>query len=273
MSDPPAIKVVDLIVHYGALRVLDGVSLEAPKGKITTIMGRSGCGKTTLLRHLIGLSKATSGTILINDQDITTMSENELGNLRKKMGVLFQGAALFNSMTVADNISLPLREHTFLAEPTIQIMTKIKLELVGLLGFENFMPSKLSGGMKKRAGLARAISMDPEILFFDEPSAGLDPITAAGLDELVLKLKRTFNMTILVVTHELPSVLRIADWVVMMDRGRVLFSGTLDDLKKTEDPTVRQFLERRPEEEGVTSERYLRFIKGEEVEINGLRKG
>jgi phospholipid/cholesterol/gamma-HCH transport system ATP-binding protein len=165
-------------------------------------------------------------------------------------------------MTVGENVALPLREHTRLEESTIQIMTRIKLQLVGLAGFEHFMPAQLSGGMKKRAGLARAIAMDPEILFFDEPSAGLDPITAAALDELILRLKQTFRMTILVVTHELPSLFAIADHVVMMMGGKVLVEGSLEALRASEDPRVQDFLARRPAPESEDAEGYLQSLVG-----------
>lgn len=258
----PLIQVVDLVTYYGDLRVLDGVSLEIPTGRITVIAGSSGCGKTTLLRHMIGLLKPVSGKILFRGKDIVSMSEKDLYRIRTGQGVLFQGGGLLNSMTLADNVALPLREHTELEESTIQIMTRMKLELVGLLGFENFLPSQISGGMKKRAGLARAISMDPEILYFDEPTAGLDPVTSAEMDELILKLKKTFKMTIVVVTHELSSIRSIADFVVMVDRGKVIFSGTLEEISRCNEPRVRRFLDRKPGQVVYDSESYLDAITG-----------
>ncbi len=264
MSDP-IIQVINLVTHYGDLRVLDGVSFTIPEGRITVIAGSSGCGKTTLLRHMIGLLKPTSGSILLRGENIVTMSEKDLYRIRIRQGVLFQTGGLLNSMTLADNVALPLREHTELEESTLQIMTRMKLELVGLLGFESFFPSELSGGMKKRAGLARAISMDPEILYFDEPTAGLDPVTSAEMDELILKLKKTFNMTIVVVTHELPSIKNIADWVVMLDRGKVAFSGTIQEILACKDQTVRRFLDRKPGDMVYDSETYLNAITGIEV--------
>lgn len=258
-----AIEIKGLVTHYGEREILKNISFSIPKGKTTVILGGSGCGKSTLLKHLIGLLKPTGGNILINGKDITNMDENSLNELRKKMGVLFQGAALLNSMTLFDNVALPVREHTKLEDSTIEIMVRMKLDLVGLSGFEGFYPSQLSGGMKKRAGLARALALDPELLFFDEPSAGLDPVTAAGLDDLIIKLKHVFKMTIIVVTHELASVFAIADYVIMLDIGRVVFSGTLDELKASENLRIRMFLDRKPEKEVCSPEDYFRIIAGD----------
>lgn len=258
-----AIEVKGLVTYYGEREILNNISLSIPRGKTTVILGGSGCGKSTLLKHLIRLLKPTRGSILINGKDITRMDEEELNEVRKKMGVLFQGSALLNSITVSDNVALPLREHTRLKESTIQIMVRMKLDLVGLSSFEHLYPSQLSGGMKKRAALARAMALDPEMLFFDEPSAGLDPVTAAGLDELILKLKHVFKMTIVVVTHELASVFTIADHVVMLDFGEVIFSGNLDELKASDHPRIKMFLERRPEKEAYSPEDYFRIIAGD----------
>ena len=258
-----AIEVTGLVTHYEEREILKDIFFSIEKGRITVILGGSGCGKSTLLKHLIGLLKPTRGSILINGKDITVMKEDELNEVRKRMGILFQGAALLNSMTLSDNVALPLREHTRLNESTIQIMVRMRLDLVGLSGFENFYPSQLSGGMKKRAGIARAMALDPEFLFFDEPSAGLDPVTAAGLDELILKLRNVFRMTIVAVTHELASVFAIADYVIMLDLGEMIFSGTLDELKASENPRVRMFLERRPEAETYSPHDYFRFIAGD----------
>jgi phospholipid/cholesterol/gamma-HCH transport system ATP-binding protein len=258
-----AIEVSGLVTHYGEREILKGISFSVPRGMTTVILGGSGCGKSTLLKHMIGLLEPTQGKILIQGKDITFMEEDELTETRKKMGVLFQGAALLNSMTLADNIALPLREHTQLKEPTIQIMIRMKLELVGLSGFDTFYPSQLSGGMKKRAGLARALALDPELLFFDEPSAGLDPVTAAGLDDLIVKLKNVFKMTIVVVTHELPSVFMIADYVIMLDAGNVIFEGPLDELKMSSHQRIKMFLERKPEQETYSPEDYFKIITGQ----------
>lgn len=258
-----AIEVKGLVTHYGDREILRNISLSIPKGKTTVILGGSGCGKSTLLRHLIGLLKPTSGSILINGRDITAMNETELNEVRKKFGMLFQGAALLNSLSIADNVALPVKEHTRLEDSTIQIMVRMKLDLVGLSGFGGFFPSQLSGGMKKRAGIARAMALDPEIIFFDEPSAGLDPVTAAGLDELILKLRDVFKMTIVVVTHELLSIFMIADYVIMLDAGSVIFSGTLEELKASGQPRIKMFLDRQAENEIYNPEDYLKIIAGE----------
>jgi len=258
-----AIKVVDLVTYYGDREILKKISFSIPKGKTTVILGGSGCGKSTLLKHLIGLLRPTSGNIFMGDKDIAAMTGPELDEVRKKMGVLFQGAALLNSITIAENVALPIREHTKLNDATIQIMVRMKLDLVDLSGFDNFYPSQLSGGMKKRAGLARAMALDPEFLFFDEPSAGLDPVTAAGLDELILKLRNVFRMTIVVVTHEMASVYLIADYIIMLDAGNVLFTGTLDELRASQNPRIRMFLERRPETEVYSPDDYFKIIAGD----------
>lgn len=256
----PIIQVKNLVAAYDHRIILNGINLDIYKGESIAILGRSGCGKSTLLRHIIGLSKPTSGQILIKGKDITTISDDEKVEILKRIGMLFQSSALFNSMTVGDNVALPLREHTKLEESTIQIMTKIKLELVGLSGFDTYKPAQLSGGMKKRAGLARAIAMDPEILFCDEPSAGLDPVVAAGIDNLIKKLKKAFKMTIVVVTHELESVFTIADRIAMMHNGKIIAIGTKEELKKNPEPVVQKFLKRQPDDQEVDRERYLNTI-------------
>ncbi|HIJ73354.1 MAG TPA: ABC transporter ATP-binding protein [Candidatus Hydrogenedentes bacterium] len=256
------IEVRDLVVKYGERTVLDGINFRVPRGQTFVILGGSGCGKSTLLRNIVGLMRPHSGRIFINGQDFTAMNDRGRIAVRKKMGVCFQGSALFNSMTVGDNVALPLREHTKLEESTIEIMTKIKLELVGLGGFEDFMPAELSGGMKKRAGLARAMAMDPEIICYDEPSAGLDPIVAAGLDALIRKMQHTFNLTSIVVTHEMSSVELIADTVCMLKDGRIVEMGDMGRLRASSHPFVQQFLDRRPDEEGEGGSEYLRSLTG-----------
>ncbi len=254
------IEIHDLVTSYGSRRILDGINLTVQKGETLVILGRSGCGKSTLLRHIIGLSKPTSGRILIKGHDITRMDDDERLPIVKKIGMLFQSGALFNSMTIGDNVALPLREHTQLEESTIRIMTRMKLDQVGLAGFEHFMPAQLSGGMKKRAALARAIAMDPDILFCDEPSAGLDPIVAVGIDHLILKLKKAFKMTIVVVTHEMASVELIADRVALLDKGKVMALGTIDELKAMDNDRIRQFFNREPDPEDVDRDEYLNSL-------------
>jgi len=257
----PFIAVENLVVRYGDRTVLDGISFEVRQGDIFVILGGSGSGKTTLLRTLVGLKRPSAGRILFHGEDFTAMSEGERIELRKKMGMSFQGSALLKSISLADNVALPLREHTALEESTIDIMTRIKLELVGLGGFENYLPSELSGGMKKRAGIARAMAMDPEIIFYDEPSAGLDPIVAAGIDELIRKMQETFKLTSVVVTHEMESVKLIADSVCMLKSGQVVGVGTLDELERSDHPYIQQFFARRPDDETGDSS-YAKALTG-----------
>ena len=254
------IRVEDLVTYYGERRILNHVNLDIQAGETRVILGGSGTGKSTLLRHIIRLENPSGGHIFIKNHDICHMPEERFNLLRPKIGMLFQSAALFNSMTVEENVSLPLRELTQLEDSTIRIMTRIKLDLVGLSGFENYMPSQLSGGMRKRAGLARALAMDPEILLFDEPSAGLDPITAAGIDSLIVKLKRAFKMTIVVVTHEMASAFMIADRITVMDQGEVIATGTPEEIRASQHPRVIQFLNRVPEDEARDAQAYLRTL-------------
>lgn len=259
-SNENIIEVRDLVVKYGSTTVLDGINLRVKRGEVFVILGGSGSGKSTLLRNMVGLMKPHSGQILYDDQDYTQMSQEEQTRVRKRIGMCFQGSALFNSMTVGDNVALPLREHTRLEESTIDIMTKIKLELVGLGGCEELLPSQLSGGMKKRAGLARAMAMDPEIIYYDEPSAGLDPIVAAGLDMLIRKMQNTFNLTSVVVTHEMESVKLIADRVCMLHKGKVIAIDTLENLMKNPHPFVQQFFDRQYDEENRDSGEYYKSL-------------
>src|SRR5713226_1200253 len=238
------ISLRDLRVRYGEREILHGINFDVQPGETLVILGGSGSGKSTLLRTLVGLEKPSQGQIWIRGRDIAAISSSELDEIRKKIGMSFQGGALFGSMTVGENVALPLREHTKLEASTIEIIVRLKLDQVGLAGFENYLPSELSGGMKKRAAVARALAMDPEILFFDEPSAGLDPIIAAGIDELILELKKAFRMTIIVVTHELASAFLIADRMVLIDKGNVVAIGTTPEMRASVHPRVRQFLDR-----------------------------
>src|SRR5580693_5168307 len=256
----PIISVHDLRVSYGDTEILHGISFDVRRGETLVILGGSGSGKSTLIRTLIGLEKPSAGHVWIKGKDIASIAESELDEIRKRIGMSFQGGALFGSMTVGENVALPLREHTRLEGSTIEIMVRLKLEQVGLQGFEYYMPAQLSGGMRKRAAVARALSMDPEMLFFDEPSAGLDPIIAAGIDQLILELKRAFKMTIIVVTHELASAYLIADRMVLIDKGNVEAIGTVDEMRNSKHPKVRQFLDRVPEPAVAQELDYLQML-------------
>jgi phospholipid/cholesterol/gamma-HCH transport system ATP-binding protein len=238
------ISLRNLRVSYGEREILHGINFDVMRGETLVILGGSGSGKSTLLRTLVGLEKPSSGEIWLKGKNIAAISAAEMDEIRKRIGMSFQGGALFGSMSVGENVALPLREHTKLEDPTIEIILRLKLDQVGLSGFENYMPSQLSGGMKKRAAVARALAMDPEILFFDEPSAGLDPIIAAGVDELILDLKKAFHMTIIVVTHELASAFLIADRMVLIDKGNVVAIGPTAEIRASTHPRVRQFLDR-----------------------------
>ncbi|MCH7696617.1 MAG: ATP-binding cassette domain-containing protein [Proteobacteria bacterium] len=259
----PAIEVKDLVTHYGSREILHGISLTINEGEIMIIMGGSGSGKSTFLRYILGLGTPTTGSIKLLDKDITKISSSEMLELRKNMGVSFQGGALLSSMTVGENIRLPLYEHqSQLNEQTMRIMSRMKLEVVNLGGFENFMPSQLSGGMIKRAAVARAIVMDPKLMFFDEPSAGLDPVVSAELDELILKLRDAMKMTIVVVTHELDSAFKIADRITVLDNGHILMTGTVEEVKNSTNDRIQSMLNRRPSNEEINADEYLQRLTG-----------
>jgi phospholipid/cholesterol/gamma-HCH transport system ATP-binding protein len=241
------IKADNVFRKFGDRAILNGICLEVYKGETFVIMGGSGCGKSTFLRHLIGALKPDSGKVYLLGKEVSALSEDEMDAVRKKIGMCFQSAALFDSMTVGDNVSLPLREHTKLDKSVIDIVVKMKLELVGLRGFEDLMPSQLSGGMRKRVGLARAIVMDPEIIFYDEPTAGLDPIVAGVIDKLILDLSKKLSITSVVVTHDMKSVFSIADRVAMLYEGKVLEVGSPEEIRNSKNQMVQQFIAGSPD--------------------------
>lgn len=259
----PVIEVENLVTRYGDRTILKGINLTVYAGEIMVIMGGSGSGKSTLLRYLLGLNKPDEGSIKLLGKDITRISANEMHQLRKEMGVAFQGGALFGSMTVGENVILPLREHTELDENTMRIMSRMKLEVVNLAGYEDLMPSELSGGMIKRAALARAVVMDPKMLFFDEPSAGLDPVVAAELDDLIIRLRQAMNMTIVVVTHELDSAFKIADRITVLDQGEILICAAVDEVRNSELERVQNLLNRQAREWQVDADDYLERLTSE----------
>jgi len=256
------IEVRDLVTHYGDRMILKGIDADVRKGEIMVVMGGSGSGKSTFMRHIVGLERATSGSIRVLGREISEMSATETTDFSRNLGVAFQGGALFSSMTVGENVMLPLREHTKLDRLTMEIMMRMKLEVVSLAGFEDLMPAELSGGMIKRAAFARAIVTDPQILFCDEPSAGLDPVVSAALDELILRLRDAMEMTIVVVTHELDSAFRIADRITVLDQGHILITGTVDEVKNCDHERVQDLLNRRFEEEELNPDAYLQRLTG-----------
>lgn len=243
------IEVHNLVARYGEHTILNDVSLAVGRGERFVIVGGSGCGKTTLLRHLIGLQHPAAGRVIVDGEDITNADEDQLRRVQRRIGVTFQGGALFGSLTLGENIALLLEEYTTLPAATIALLVRIKLSMVKLAGFEGFAIAELSGGMKKRAALARAMALDPSILFFDEPSAGLDPVTSAELDELIVQINRSLGTTIVAVSHELSSIFAIADRVIMLDgeTKQVIAEGPPRELRDhSTDPRVHAFFNRLP---------------------------
>jgi len=238
------IRLEGLTVGYGERAVVSDINAVLPGGKISVILGGSGCGKSTVLKHILRLHPALAGRIVIDGHDLAALDRRGMHCLRQRMGVLFQDGALLGSLTLGDNVALPLREHTRLSEKDIRERVLAKLALVGLDEFYDYYPNELSGGMRKRAGLARAMVMDPALLFCDEPTSGLDPVTAAELDQLLLELKKSFDMTLVVVSHDLDSMRTIADHVLVLGSGRVLFEGPIVELEATQDEYLRRFLDR-----------------------------
>jgi phospholipid/cholesterol/gamma-HCH transport system ATP-binding protein len=247
MMSAPVVEVSDLFRQFGERTVIDNLSFTIERGETLVIMGGSGCGKSTLLRHIIGVMKPSAGSVKIFGDEITTMNDREIANIRRRFGMLFQSGALLASLTVGENVALPLLQHTDLTPLEIEEIVTRKLQMVGLNGFNNLKPAEISGGMRKRVGLARALALDPELLFSDEPTSGLDPIMTAVVDMLTLELTKDSGMTAVVVTHDMTSAFRIATRMIMLGRGRIIAQGTPDEIRTHPDPEVQQFINGEPD--------------------------
>ncbi len=241
-KNPIAIKIVDLYKSFGSKTVLKGINLEIEKGKTTVIIGASGSGKSVLIKHIIGLLKPDRGEIWVDGKDITKLPLKELNEVRKQFGMCFQMAALFDSMTVFENVAFPLREHTDLSEEEIAAKVSETLNKVGLYQCEHLYPSELSGGMRKRVGLARAVILNPSIVIYDEPTTGLDPLLTEDIDNMILDAKYQFNVTSVVISHDIGSIFRIADKIAMINRGELVFCGTPDEVLVSDNPIVQKFI-------------------------------
>ncbi len=241
------IEITDLTKSFGENQVLKGVNLRVNRGETVVVMGRSGCGKSVLLKHIIGLMKPDAGRIVVDGIEVTALGGEELIEFRKRFGMLFQGSALFDSLSVWENVGLGLLEHTDLSEEQVRRIAREKLELVGLSQVDDLRPSELSGGMKKRVGLARAIAMDPPVILYDEPTTGLDPIMADVINQLIRRLQATLQITSIAVTHDMNSAMKIGDRLAMLYGGRIVFEGTPEEVKATDNEVVRQFVEGRAE--------------------------
>jgi phospholipid/cholesterol/gamma-HCH transport system ATP-binding protein len=243
----PVVEVADLFRKFGDRTVIDNLSFKIHRGETMVIMGGSGCGKSTLLRHIIGVMKPTAGSVKIFGEEITTMNDRAIADVRRRFGMLFQSGALLASLTVGENVALPLEQHTDFSAEEIQEVVTRRLQAVGLNGFENLKPAEISGGMRKRVGLARALALDPELLFSDEPTSGLDPIMTAVVDKLTLELTHGEGMTAVVVTHDMTSAFRIATRMIMLGRGTIIAQGTPDEIRTSPNPEVQQFINGEPD--------------------------
>ena len=260
---PKTVEVDHLDFFYGTRQVLHDISLDVRAGEIMVIMGGSGSGKTTLLRHLVGLMPPVPGKVKLLGKDLGGLNATQTLDLRRRIGVAFQFGALFSSMSVAENVKLPLRELTDLEERTMDIMANMKLEVVNLSGFGNLMPAALSGGMVKRASIARAIVMDPKLLFLDEPSSGLDPVVSSALDDLILKLREAMDISVVVVTHDIDSAFKIGDRITILDQGHILASEPVEAIRSSTNARVQNLLNRRSVEAEVDPTEYLRRLAGD----------
>ncbi|MEM1058773.1 MAG: ABC transporter ATP-binding protein [Verrucomicrobiota bacterium] len=269
-----ALEVCDLVRSFGDRTVLNKVNFKLPRGGVLVIMGGSGCGKSTLLRHLIGSLKPDSGTIHVMGEEITSLRGEALGELRRRFGMLFQSGALFNSLTVGENVALPVLESSRVTQDIANLVVKLKLELVGLTGFEKLKPAEISGGMKKRVGLARAMALDPDLLFADEPTAGLDPIMTAVIDTLMLDLTRKLGISAVVVTHDMVSAFRIATQMIFLFEGKVIADGTPEEIKNHPDKRLQQFINGHPDGPiplKLSKDNYLKELIGDYATTGGQR--
>ena len=236
------IKLIDVHKSFGKQHVLRGVHLDIEDGKTTVIIGKSGGGKSVLLKHIIGLLKPDSGQVVVDGVDIVKLGDHDLNDIRKKFGMLFQEAALFDSMNVFDNVAFPLREHTEMKASEIRDVVTDRLHAVGLSGIEQKMPSELSGGMRKRVGLARAIALRPRIVLFDEPTTGLDPVMTEAINQLIMNTQKIFDLTCVVISHDIQSIFKIGHKIAMLYEGRIIAYGSPDEIQASENPVIRQFL-------------------------------